>query len=243
MATSLLTPLVPIAVSSIYRGPLPKRMALCTPDTKTAIEGLLADLRGMGFALRLSDLFRSYDMQKQANEDFVTGRKQAFSPPPGGSLHESGRAMDIDLSSMGVPLARFWEIAGARGFDPVIDRPDTRLSESWHFECRGSHKIVYEYVRSGRAGSMAGPYVQMAHSAIMAVGVRLDAIPNVEAGWIQAALIRLGFDPGRIDGVIGDRTRGALRDAGVPGEAAATGLENLLVKKFAAEYPARSAGA
>jgi peptidoglycan hydrolase-like protein with peptidoglycan-binding domain len=34
-------------------------------------------------------------------------------------------------------------------------------------------------------------------------------------GALQSALIRLGHDPGRIDGVMGDRTLAAMRDAGL----------------------------
>src|SRR4030095_6461726 len=109
------TPLVPINIASIYNGLLPHRLAQCTPDTKAAIEAVARDLAGMGFGIRLSDLFRSHDQQAQAHADFVEGRKKAFSPPPGGSLHEAGRAMDIDLSSIGVPLPKFWEIAKAHG--------------------------------------------------------------------------------------------------------------------------------
>src|ERR1035437_10275393 len=118
------TPLVPINIASIYQGPLPHRLAQCTPDTKLAIEAVARDLAGMGFGIRLSDLFRSHDMQAQSHADFVEGRKKAFSPPPGGSLHEAGRAMDIDLGSIGVSLPKFWEIAKAHGFSPIIDTPD-----------------------------------------------------------------------------------------------------------------------
>src|SRR5436190_12557252 len=126
----LTTPLIPITVRSIYgnKDPLPKRMALCTPDTKAAIEGVVSDLRSLGHELELSDLFRSFEMQKQANLDFVEKRKKAFSPPPGGSMHEAGRAMDISLESMGVPLSKFWEIAKGRRFFPIIATPDTKLS-------------------------------------------------------------------------------------------------------------------
>jgi D-alanyl-D-alanine dipeptidase len=141
---ALNTPLVAITVASIYNhGPLPSRMAQCTPDTAAAIKAVVNDLQGLGHELRLSDLFRSYDMQKQANLDFTQGRKTAFSPPPGGSMHEAGRAMDIDLASIGVPLSKFWEIAGAHGFSPIIDSPDASRSEAWHFDCRGSHDAVY----------------------------------------------------------------------------------------------------
>src|SRR6266849_5051354 len=113
--------LVDITVTSIYNnnGPLPARLARCTPDTKTAILALADDLNQAGGVLRLSDLFRSHDMQLGSHLDFVSGRKKAFSPPPGGSLHEAGRAMDIDLSSIGVPLPQFWEIARAHGFTPI----------------------------------------------------------------------------------------------------------------------------
>ena len=71
---------------------------------------VLADLPAKLPNLRWSDLFRSYEMQKQANLDFLQGRKKAFSPPPGGSLHEAGRAMDIDLSTIGMGLAKFWAL-------------------------------------------------------------------------------------------------------------------------------------
>jgi hypothetical protein len=230
------TPLLPINIASIYHGPLPHRLAQCTPDTKAAIEGVARDLASLGFGIRLSDLFRSHDMQAQSHADFVEGRKKAFSPPPGGSLHEAGRAMDIDLSSIGVPLAKFWEIAKAHGFTPIIDMPDPHRSESWHFDCRGSHNAVYEYVQSGKAGAMLAPYTQMAESAIAAIGVKLDVIPAQDVAFLQAGLIRLGFDPGRIDGVQGNRTIRALQDAAADLSDPSTWISEALRAKFPAEY-------
>src|ERR1039457_3234285 len=171
------TPLIPINIASIYNGPLPHRMAQCTPDTKEAIEAVARDLAAVGLGTRLSDRSSPQDMQAQSPADFVEGRKKAFSPPPGGSLHEAGRAMYIDLSSIGVPLSQFWEIAKAHGFHPIIDTPDPHRSESWHFDCRGSHDAVYQYVQAGKAGTMLSPYTQMAQSAILAIGVKLDVIP------------------------------------------------------------------
>jgi hypothetical protein len=212
-------------------------MARCTPDTRIAIEGVVSDLRGLGHELELSDLFRSFEMQKQANLDFIQKRKTAFSPPPGGSMHEAGRAMDISLESMGVPLAKFWEIAKGRGFFPIIATPDTKLSESWHFDLRGSHAGVYEYVQSGKAGAHLAPYTQMAQSGITAIGVQLETVPDQDIAWVQGTLIRLGFDPGRIDGVQGDRTNNALKDAGVDVQDPVTGLSNLLQSMFPLEYP------
>ena len=231
------TPLVPITVASIYNNAaLPSRMARCTPDTAEAILSVVDDLRSLGHDLRLSDLFRTYDMQRQANLDFVEGRKKAYSPPPGGSMHEAGRAMDIDLSSIGVPLSRFWEVVEARGFSPIIDSPVPSRSESWHFDCRGSHDEVYRYVQQGKAGGSIPPYTQMAHSAILAIGVRVDALPDQGVGYLQSALIRLGFDPGRIDGVMGERTLGAMRDAGVDPDDPLGSLVLRLKEKFPLEF-------
>jgi len=234
---ALKTPLVPITVASIYsHQALPGRMAKCTPDTAAAIQGIVEDLRGLGHELRLSDLFRSYDMQRQANLDYVQGRKKAYSPPPGGSLHEAGRAMDIDLASIGVPLSQFWEIARGRGFSPIIDSPDPSRSEAWHFDCRGSHDMVYRYVHQGKAGAAVAPYTQMAHSAIGAIGVQVDGLPDQGVGFLQGALIRLGFDPGRIDGVMGPRTAAAMRNAGVDPDDPGGSVSLLLKQRFASEF-------
>ena len=234
---AVLTPLIPISVASIYNNAaLPSRMAKCTPDTARAIQGVVDDLQHLGHSLRLSDLFRSYEMQRQANLDYVEKRKTSYSPPAGGSMHEAGRAMDIDLASMGVPLVTFWEIAKARGFLPIIDAPIAGRSESWHFDCRGSHDVVYQYVRQGKAGASIPPYTQMARSGILSIGVQLDAVPDQGVAMLQSALIRLGLDPGRIDGVMGDRTLGAMRDAGADPDDPAGALSSKLKEKYPDEF-------
>ena len=106
-------PLLHIQIKSIYKNGnqniiLPSRLAQCTPDTHNAILALSDELQKVGGELVLSDLFRSYDMQYQANLDYKTGKKKAYSPPPGGSLHEAGRSMDIDLSKIKISLKDFW---------------------------------------------------------------------------------------------------------------------------------------
>jgi hypothetical protein len=235
--SALLTPLIPVTVASIYNhSALPSRMAKCTPDTAVAIQGVVDDLRALGHDLRLSDLFRSYEMQRRANLDYVEGRKTAFSPPPGGSMHEAGRAMDIDLTSVGVSLEEFWGIARGRGFFPIIDAPIASRSESWHFDCRGSHEAVYKYVHEGKAGASIPPYTQMARSGILAIGVQVDGLPDQTVGTLQAALIRLGFDPGRIDGVMGDRTLAAMRDAAIDPDDPVGSATLALKARFPLEY-------
>src|SRR5690606_21054310 len=80
------TPLVAINIPSIYpenrssKVPLPKRLARCTTDMKLALHRTAIDLADAGGKLRLSDLFRSYDMQLASHMDFVAKRKKAYSP-------------------------------------------------------------------------------------------------------------------------------------------------------------------
>src|SRR5215831_21394552 len=149
-------PLNEVVITSVYKDkngeriPLPKRMALCTPDMEVAMRAVSAELARRGGHLFLSDLFRSFDMQLQSHMDFVNGKKTAFSPPPGGSLHEAGRALDLDLASLGVEIGDFWEIARPLGLFPIIAKPDPKVNEAWHFDCRGSHQVVYEYYNSGK---------------------------------------------------------------------------------------------
>src|SRR5262245_4435318 len=235
-----------ISILSVYkyssgqRLPLPKRMAQCTPDMEAAMGAIAAELEQKHGKLFLSDLFRSFDMQLQSHMDFVNGKKKAFSPPPGGSLHEAGRALDLDLESLApVKLAEFWDLARPHGLLPIIEKPTPGVSESWHFDCRGSHNIVYEYYRAGN-GTNFKPYAAMAASAILAIGVQVEKFgPNQSAALIQSALIRLDQVIGNIDGSIGKKTRSAIEAVGVPfGEPQAmlVALEGLLRQKFSREY-------
>lgn len=239
------TPLIPVEIPSIYRSGagrrvlLPTRMALCTPDTHQAILAIQADLAAAGGELLLSDLFRSYDMQLQAHLDFTSGKKAAFSPAPGGSMHEAGRAFDFDLSAIKIPLKHFWELAAAHGATPIIRAPDAAAAEAWHHDCQGSHRRVYQHYAEGKAANMR-PYQAMAASAILATGARHDLFAGKEReAHLQASLIRLGHDVGSIDGSIGMKTRAALArvglaDAGL--DAALTAVEDLCQAAFPGEF-------
>jgi hypothetical protein len=238
-------PLSEITITSIYKNrdgqrvPLPKRMAQCTPDMEAAIRAVSADLEQRGGRLFLSDLFRSFDMQLQSHMDFVNGKKTAFSPPPGGSLHEAGRALDLDVDNLGMKLSEFWDLARPHGLLPIIDKPIAGVSESWHFDCRGSHQIVYDYYKAGK-GTNFKPYAATAASAILAIGVQVEKFgSNQAAAAIQSALIRLGQTIGDIDGSIGKKSRAGLDAVGVPFgdlQTMLTMLEGLLRQEFPQEY-------
>ncbi len=244
MATSLVRPVV----MSVYqingqRVLMPERMSRCTPDMKNAMYGIRADVEVVGGKFALSDLFRSYDMQLQAHLDFSNGKKKAFSPPPGGSMHEAGRAFDVDLKGLRMPLADFWKIAGKWGVVPIIATPDPKASEAWHFECRGSHQIVYDYYKAGK-GTNFKPASAMAASSIVAAGLQHDRFKGKEdAAYIQSGLIRLGKEIGNIDGDIGPKTNGVLATLGATGSTRVVqiqALDALLQQKFPDEFFDRS---
>jgi hypothetical protein len=239
------TPLLDIEFPSIYfrnatRQLLPTRMAKCTPDMYKAIMRISDTLEVQGGKLYLSDLFRSYDMQFQAHLDWKTGKKSAYSPPPGASMHEAGRAFDLDLSALKIGLSAFWTIAAARGISPIIAKADTKLSEAWHFDCRGSHALVYDYYKLAKGKNFSTPYAAMAASGINAVGISLDYFGSRQAeASIQFGLVRLGFELGGVDGNIGQKTRSALDAAGIPFgdlESVLESVEDLLQKKYPDEY-------
>lgn len=243
------TPLVPIDIISIYKNkfgdlvPLPVRMAKCTPDTYTAIFNIASDLAKQKGKLILSDLFRSYDMQAKAHQDYIAGRKKDYSPPPGGSFHEAGRAFDLDLNAIKVSLADFWMIAAKYNVDPIIEKPKSNASEAWHFECRGSHQLVYNYYAEGK-GTNFKPYTAAAISSILSVGVNVDTFGgNQKQAAIQSGLIRLGKIIGNIDGQIGKNTHKGLDEIGVVFDlnnldGMLIQVENLVQQQFPDEFSA-----
>jgi hypothetical protein len=114
-----------------------------------------------------------------------------------------------------------------------------------HFDCRGSHQLVYEYYNTGK-GTNFKPYTAMAASAILSIGVTVEKFgANQKAAAIQSALIRLGQNIGNMDGAIGNKTRGGLEAVGVPfGDPPAmlTALEGLLQVKFPQEFEIAETG-
>lgn len=239
------TPLVQIEIPSIYkrygeRVLLPKRMAKCTPDTQAAISNIANEVNTAEGKLYLSDLFRSYDMQLQAHLDWKTGKKKAYSPPPGSSLHEAGRAFDLSLTDLKISLEDFWEIALGQKISPIISDPDPTKSEAWHFECRGSHALVYDYYNAGKGTNFKKPYQAMAASCILATGVSVDKFGSrQEAAYLQSCLVRLGQELGSIDGYVGARTKAALDIAGLKStdlDEAIAGAEASLQELFPDEF-------
>jgi LAS superfamily LD-carboxypeptidase LdcB len=173
----LIGALVPIWAPSIYsdhKASLPARMAWLTPDAAEAF-GLLRDAvnRGVG-DLYVSDCYRSTLDQARAHADYLAGAKRfedlkafaaktpglagytpkpkrAFSPPPGGSFHEAGRAIDVDMDPkwMGLDNLAFAALAHSFGWRDVVGgnfgapgRVD--VTEEWHWQYLGPFAATFD---------------------------------------------------------------------------------------------------
>jgi hypothetical protein len=171
--------LVPIAVDSIYGGPLPARLAKLAEDAAASLEQVKLGFATKHALFRLTDAYRDPAEQAKAHNDYVTGKKTSYSPPAGSSMHEAGRAIDVDLAALihpgSVPagytlmdegdvrnvLATHSWIAIANQGDPhSVD-----VKESWHFEFRGPFQKVYNETLSATKNHSQA-YTAMAKAAI-----------------------------------------------------------------------------
>lgn len=239
-------PIVPITILSIYKNRtgeyvnLPSRNGQGTPDMRAALSRIGKEVNAAGGIFRLSDLYRTYEMQLQAHMDYVSRKKSAFSPPPGGSMHESGRAFDVDVAALRMSLDAFWKIAARHGVVPIIDKPSTALKECWHFECRGSHEKVRAYYAAGKGKNMK-PSEALAASAIVCTGVQVNRFKDQTGAAIQSALIRLDQDIGNLDGDVGPKSKAAAAALGITAtdpQAMLTALEAKLAERFPDEWDA-----
>jgi hypothetical protein len=208
-----------VEVASIYPspggGPMPDRLAFATPDTKAAIGKLSAVLEGHGQRLVLSDLFRSFEEQLGAFRRYEkalaawntnrTGPKPAKRSPPGGSMHQAGRALDFSLDaalSKSFTLQTMWDLMGPIGWTPIIEEPNPKASEAWHIECRGPFQVLRELIG----------YTEMTRAAILSIRgtVWRDDAAN-DIALLQYQLVRLGLVPtSRFNGIFTSTEQDAL---------------------------------
>ncbi len=174
--------LVTIAVKGIYGRPgslLPASMARLTPDAAASLAQVEAEIERLGGCFRLSDAYRSSAMQSRAHDDYIKGRKHAYSPPAGSSMHEAGRAIDLDLAALihppSVPkgsqtlnelkVRAIFEAHGWTFIAPAGNPHSVDVKESWHIEFRGPFQETYESVFK-RAKAHSKAYHSMAAAAI-----------------------------------------------------------------------------
>lgn len=188
-----------------------------TPDMAEGLRKLEEAVRLGGGQFLVIDLFRDWDTQAENRKSYVTGKKKAFVAKPGGSFHNAGRAVDIQVKELNFSdtdkdewLKKFWDLATPLGFRPIIRIPELGVLECWHFDFPGdTWAKAYDAV----------PYSEVAKCATLDVG-EWDPTENpakVQRMFVQAQLIRLGhYQIGKVDGFFGPKTNTVLNVLGNP---------------------------
>ena len=201
------------------------KAGVCTADTAAALLALHEAVQSAGGDFRVTELHRDVSVQQAARAKYdrwvaagkpkpgsagfnASTMKSAFVATPGRSMHNAGRACDINLGVLKFPgvaadkqLDKLWELAKACGWSPVIRTADERASEAWHFDCWGDLRGIRD-----RLG-----YEQAAFAGALFVGHAGHG--TSWASVTQALLQRAGKDIGPIDGAFGPKSRAALAAA------------------------------
>jgi len=200
------------------------KAGVATADTASALKSLSDAVLAAGGDFRVTECHRDVGVQKAARAKYdawvAAGKpkpgtagfndktmKAAFVATPGRSMHNAGRAIDVDLGSIKFlniatdkQLDRLWEIAKPIGWSPVIKSADERASEAWHFDFYGDVAGVLS--RLGYEQAALCGAILVGHGDLSGFGAE-----------VQALLCRAGFDIGKIDGFPGARTRIGLMSA------------------------------
>lgn len=195
--------LVSIDIDSPYGGKLPPRLAKLASDAAQALNGAQEDFKSKNALFRLTDAYRDSAEQARAHNDWKTGRKKAYSPPAGSSMHEAGRAIDVDLAVLihpdSVPTGytlmdegEARKVLKARGWIPIADQGNPHtvdVKESWHFEFRGEFQNVYD-AQMELTGSRKKAYTAMAKAAIADLKTTgaFDAIAKANSKTVAAVI-------------------------------------------------------
>ena len=205
---SRLQGVVKVRVPGIYGSkgsPLPARMAKLVRPAAESLAKVFEDIVAEGGRLYLSDMFRSANEQQRAHEDWKSGRKSAYSPPACASVHEGGRAIDIDAFDTVIGHKRVREILNKHGWTNIVET--LTGAECWHYEFREARWEAYKSTHG---------YAAMAHALKEEIGNRAQHTQaerrKEEVRWLQTSLNRiLGLDL-EVDGIYGEATRAAVRE-------------------------------
>ena len=197
---------VKLRVPGIYGtkgNPLPARMAKLVRPAAVALRKVYADVVAEGGHLYISDMFRSFAEQQKAHEDWKTGKKTAYSPPACNSVHESGRAMDIDAFDTGIGHKRVRQILLAHGWINIVDT--LTGAECWHYEFR---EEKFEAIRKAQGYEAMAREMKKAIGNVAGVGIAEKAKGEVKT--LQAGLNEVMAAKLTVDGFYGAATKAAV---------------------------------
>jgi len=185
---------------------LPERFSLLYQPAALALDKAMQEISSEGGQLFISDMFRSAEDQAKAHADYLMGRKSAYSPPSCGSMHESGRAIDIDVGNTVIGLKKTKEILLKHGWIGIANKG----KECWHHDWRGEDgQRAYDEAPTGMK-----KYAAMARYCKEVIG-NTASLPEAEEYEnkivkLQKALNKLEEAGLAEDGIYGPKSRAAV---------------------------------
>ena len=182
-------------------GTLPKYMAQACDEIISPLNELIKQVP----TLEITDMFRTFEMQRQTHVDYLNGKRKEFSPNGFGSMHEAGRALFF------APIKNdFKEIAESLGF----------TYEKNYLEFRGNFQKIFDYYSQESTEAYWHPHQAMSIAAILdaitprqALDLEKDSmicekkktiLRNYYDAKAQVILIMMGVNVGRFDGIMKD---------------------------------------
>lgn len=210
--------------------PLPASMSKLVEEAAISLKKVYEEVVKAGGHLYISDMFRSAIMQQKAHEDWKMGRKSSYSPPACSSVHEAGRAIDIDAYDTGIGHKKVREILNANGWTNIVET--LTGSECWHYEFRSKkweeYRKKYDYKAMARA---------MKEEIGNLAGIKQAKKDEEEIKWLQESLNKILGTKLVVDGNFGLTTKDTvmqfqkkygLQQDGIPGPITKAKIRELL---------------
>lgn len=191
--------------------------AVCVDWAKPGLLAWKSAVEAKGGKLKANSLTRTCEQQNVLRAKYVAWLNAGKPSPavaaankPGRSGHQAG--FSIDAQTVGAfPSAPankqvdlLWETGKPHGFTPIIASPDESLSEKWHFDQWGDWKSVKDHM--GYETTCLCGALDVGQAGEWQSDERL----------VQALLLRLGYDIGEPDGILGKRSVAALATLKLP---------------------------
>ncbi len=178
-----------------------------TADLRQALLAAQRAVLEAGGTLGVTECFRSFRSSNTAHRAHPSTVR-----PGGGSVHNGGQAIDIDVYHLGgLDLATIWDLVIPLGFSPIIRRAVVG-SEAWHFDFRGEWRSYYAWAKEN---IRSRAYDQLARCCCLDAGAWDRGVSGwsksrMRIAYVQAQYHRLGYHRhGLVDGQEGDGTRRA----------------------------------